>query len=88
MSPSQETQNQVVILGPTAVAITQIDQYLPANHQRWMRNGAFDEGILAYPVCRIDTVQPAFVGSSAVSQVPAWNETHVATHGSEICVSL
>jgi len=49
-----------------------------------MGDGALDEGLLAYTARRIDPVEPPLVGTPAVAQRAAREETDVAADGGEV----
>src|SRR5204862_113490 len=62
----QETQHQVVVLGPAGVAVARSAQHVGPYHERRVRDRALDERLRAHPARRVDPVEPALVGAQPV----------------------
>jgi len=76
----QQAQDQIVILGPTLVAVTEPAQHRGADHQRRVRDRAFDEGLFAHSPRRVDAVEPALVFDTPVRQRSTRKQAHVTAH--------
>ena len=79
VSIGEQTQHEVVVLGPAAVAVADAAQHLGPDHQRGVRDRALDEGFPPDVVGAADPIEPPLVAAPAVRHVVSRKDADVAS---------
>jgi ribosomal protein L13 len=69
------THPKIIIFRPTRLPVTSysIERVLP-HHDRWMRQGTFNEEVTDHVLMSVDAIHPAFVSKESVAQMLPWKQ--------------
>ena len=84
----EQAQQQIVVLRPASVAITEAAEHVRAHEPGRVCDRTLDEGFLGQPLLAVDRVEPGLVAPDPIAEDRSGKQAHVAADGVQLRSAL